>query len=152
MPKLDRVLSNAHLVQQLECARVQGASVTMPGSARLLINQLDANPVFGQPKRGKHSNRPGSHHQNFAYCFDFVRHNSSFAFVRFSCFIVDVRLLGHQLVEPVSATMIVLMQFHLIISGEQKLLRVLRGILNDLTGKFDEDLSFAPTNAVGPLR
>jgi hypothetical protein len=37
MSKLDRVLGNAHLVQQLERARVEGARVTVPGSAGRLI-------------------------------------------------------------------------------------------------------------------
>ena len=68
------------------------------------------------------------------------------------CFSLIGAFMGSHLIDPVSLAIVMLMQSDLVISSQQRLLRVFRGLFDGFAGKIDKDLPLAPTNALDPLR
>jgi hypothetical protein len=63
--QLDNFLGKINLFQKTKTGGMQSASVTVGGSAGLLVNDANLDSVSRQKKRRQHADRAGTNYQNF---------------------------------------------------------------------------------------
>jgi hypothetical protein len=61
-------------------------------------------------------------------------------------------LFGGQFIDPVSWTIVMMIQARFVGSAQERLLLEFGGMLDGLAENIDEDFSLAPTDSIDPLR
>ncbi len=61
-------------------------------------------------------------------------------------------LLGDQFLDPVSRTIVVMMQHRIVVPVQDRIVEVARRLFDHLAGETDIDLGLAPTDAINPPR